>query len=68
MQKKQQQAVSTSGVIEKAELVLCWREHQIRTGFSRTAIRDFPGGPVVKTPPSNAQGVGSIPGWGTKIP
>ena len=29
-------------------------------------IRDFPGGPVVKTSPSNAEGVGLIPGWGTK--
>ena len=30
-------------------------------------IWDFPGGPVVKTSPSNA-GAGSIPGQGTKIP
>ena len=30
--------------------------------------RDFPGGPVVKTPPSNAGGTGSIPGPGTNIP
>ena len=29
---------------------------------------DFPGGPVVKTPPSNAGDAGSIPGRGTKIP
>ena len=29
---------------------------------------DFPGDPVVKTPHSTASGVGSIPGWGTKIP
>ena len=29
---------------------------------------DFPGGPVVKTSPSNAGGVGSIPDWGAKIP
>ena len=29
---------------------------------------DFPGGPVVKILPSNAEGVGSIPGRGTKIP
>ena len=29
---------------------------------------DFPGGPVVKTSPSNAGDVGSIPGWGPKIP
>ena len=31
-------------------------------------IRDFLGSPVVKTLPSNAGGVGSIPGWGAKIP
>ena len=29
---------------------------------------NFSGGPVVKNPPSNAGDVGSIPGWGTKIP
>ena len=29
---------------------------------------DFPGGPGVKTLPSNAGGAGSIPGWGVKIP
>jgi len=30
-------------------------------------FRDFPGGPVVKTLPFTAEGVGSIPGWGPKI-
>ena len=30
--------------------------------------RDFPGGPVVKTSPSNAGGQGLIPGQGAKIP
>ena len=29
---------------------------------------NFPGGPVVKTSPSNAEGMGSIPGQGAKIP
>ena len=29
---------------------------------------DFPGGPVVKTLPSNAGGAGLIPGQGAKIP
>ena len=29
---------------------------------------DFPGGPGVKTSPSNARGAGSIPGGGAKIP
>ena len=31
-------------------------------------FRDFPGGPVVKTLPSNEGGVASIPGQGAKIP
>ena len=30
-------------------------------------MRDFPDGPVVKNPPSNARDLGSVPGWGTKI-
>ena len=30
--------------------------------------RDFPVGPVVENPPSNAGDAGSIPGQGTKIP
>ena len=30
--------------------------------------RDVPGSPVVKTSPSNAGDVSSIPGWGAKIP
>ena len=29
---------------------------------------NFPGGPVVKNPPSNAGDVGSNPSWRTKIP
>ena len=29
---------------------------------------DFLGGPVVRTPPSITGTMGSIPGWGTKIP
>ena len=34
----------------------------------KTALRDFPGGPVVKTSPSNAEGAGSIPGLTAKKP
>ena len=30
--------------------------------------RDFPGGPVIKTLPSNAGGGDLIPGWGAKMP
>ena len=33
-----------------------------------TQFRDFPGGPLVKNLPCNAQGTGSIPGQGIKIP
>ena len=36
--------------------------------FTEIEIRDFPGNPVVKTSPSSAEGEGSIPGWGAKIP
>ena len=36
--------------------------------YTRNQRRDFPAGPVVKNPPSNAGDVGSIPGEGTKIP
>ena len=35
-------------------------------GKVKEQFRDFPGGPVVKTSPSNAEGL--IPGWGGKIP
>ena len=30
--------------------------------------REFPGGPLVKTLDFQVGGMGSIPGWGTKIP
>ena len=33
-----------------------------------SASQDFPGGLVVKNPPSNSGHMGSIPGWGTQIP
>ena len=33
-----------------------------------SGVWDFPGGPVVTNPPSNAGDADSIPGWGTKIP
>ena len=34
----------------------------------KKAVREFPGGPVVRTQRFNCRGLGSIPGWGTKIP
>ena len=43
-------------------MFLCWKRiyfnQKIETG-------DFPGGPVVKNLPSNAEDAGSIPGWRT---
>ena len=35
--------------------------------LDKIVLGDFPGGAVVKNPPSNAGDVGSIPGRGTKI-
>ena len=34
----------------------------------KVKIWDLPGCSVVKTSPSSAEGVGSLPGWGAKIP
>ena len=34
----------------------------------KTYVRDFPGGPVVKNPPCNAEDEGLIPGRRTKMP
>ena len=45
------------------KLAFWWAETK-----SKDVYRDFPGGLVVKNPPSNAGDVGSIPGRGTKIP
>ena len=43
-------------------------EHGCHNREFKRYPRDFPGGPVVKTWPSNAGGAGSIPGRGAKIP
>ena len=40
----------------------------INAHHPKIIVRNFSGGPVVKTSPSNAGGAGSIPGWGAKIP
>ena len=37
-------------------------------GELKWVLRDLPSGPVVKTSPSNARGVGSTPGQGPRIP
>ena len=34
--------------------------------LSKLTVREFPGDPVVRIP--TAESMGSIPGWGTKIP
>ena len=36
--------------------------------FLKLKVRDFPCGPVVKTLPSSARDVGSVPGQEAKIP
>ena len=36
--------------------------------IKRVGARNFPGGPVVKNLHCNAGDMGSVTGWGTKIP
>ena len=36
--------------------------------YIKASAGGFPGGPWVKTSPSNAGGMGLIPGWGAKMP
>ena len=55
------------------ELGLTFHTSVNNTGSSRAMpskywSRDYPGGPGVKNPPSNTGDLGSIPGWGTRIP
>ena len=38
------------------------------SGREKQKKQGFPGGPEVKNLPSNAGNMGSIPGWGIKIP
>ena len=54
---------STSFIYERKNKTSKKNPHRVNN-----CIRDFPGGPVVKNPPSNAGDVGLIPGWETKIP
>ena len=42
-----------------------YNEKNLQDGLTRG---DFPGGPVVKNSPCNAEDMSSIPGQGTKIP
>ena len=43
------------------------KQNKTKNRYTKT-IRNFPGCPVVKNPPSNAGDMGLIPGRGTKIP
>ena len=40
----------------------------VTVSLSSLRLWDFPGGPVVKTSPSNTGGMGSVPCQGAKIP
>ena len=40
----------------------------IQLTLQKKSKLDFPGGPVVETLSSIAEGTGSIPGWGIQIP
>ena len=43
-------------------------KQEINLSCDKCTPRDFPGGLVVKNPPSDAEDMGSIPARGTKIP
>ena len=58
-------------------LILFWSHVKVRGGYLQesslttdinSTFKGLPGGPVIKNLLSNAEGVGSIPGWGTRIP
>ena len=57
--------------LEKVGVESCKKQKELFIqlgGRNKGYYGDFPGGPVVKNPPSNAGNVSSIPGQGTKIP
>ena len=50
-------------------MIKLWTSDYVQiTYWTISIIRDFPGDPLVKTLPSKAEGMGSIPGQGVKIP
>ena len=49
-------------------IIIIIGEDSLACAFYIFKNRDFPGGPVVKTSPSNAGGAGLIPGPGGKTP
>ena len=56
------------GIINMFTILTAVMTSQVYSYFKTYQIRDFPGDPVVKNPPSNAGDVGLIPGQGTKVP
>ena len=44
------------------------KDFKIKSLIKKNTAWDFSGGPEVKNPPPNAGDVGSVPGWGIKIP
>ena len=56
------------------EIAICEMQYFLYLGFLapmqyyKSSSWEFPGGPVVRTRCSHCQGLGSIPGRGTKIP
>ena len=59
-----------SGEPKKKILTLFYlpEKQEINLSCDKCTPRDFPGGLVVKNPPSDAEDMGSIPARGTKIP
>ena len=58
----------TSGLSHQGRLVIFKPQERQQVIILKECQWDFPGGAVVKTSPSSAEGTGSIPGWGPKIP
>ena len=52
--------------LKEKKITWFYSQVNIRIDLKRL-LRDLPGGPIVKTPPSNAGASGSIPGLGTKV-
>ena len=52
--------------LKEKKVTWFYSQVNIRIDLKRL-LRDLPGGPMVKTPPSNAGASGSIPSPGTKV-
>ena len=60
--------MSERGTFKEMDVQWVWSLEFEGESEKTKSCRDFPGGPVVKTLPSNAGGGGLILGQGTKIP